>query len=176
MQDYGLFPWKTVEENIGLPLLLRGEAPERRRQQVQEMLAVLGLEGQGRRYPARLSGGQKQRVAIGRALITNPDILLLDEPFSSLDAITREHLQNLLPALHLRQPFTTVLATHSIEEAVFLGRTILVLGGSPARICAVFDNPGCGGSDYRRHPEFFRLTQAVRGALQESSPALWEIA
>ncbi len=174
LQNYGLFPWKNVAENVGLPLRLRGVARPVRREAVARMLAELGLNGLERSYPSRLSGGQKQRVAIGRALITDPDVLLLDEPFSSLDAITREHLQNLLPALRRHRRFTTVLATHSIEEAVFLGRNILVLGGSPTHITAAFDNPGCGTPDYRSSDEFFRLSREVRAALQASAPAFEE--
>ncbi len=174
LQDYGLFPWKTVAENIGLPLLLRREKPADIRRLVGKMLADLGLDGLERRFPAKLSGGQKQRVAIGRALITDPDLLLLDEPFSSLDAITREHLQNLLSELRSRRRFSMVLATHSIDEAVFLGRTILVLGGSPTRVHAAFTGSDCAPKEYRAHEDFFRLTQAVRAALRDSAPAFAE--
>ncbi len=174
LQDYGLFPWKTVAENVGLPLALRGEKTAEIRLRVSGMLTDLGLDGLERRYPAKLSGGQKQRVAIGRALITDPDLLLLDEPFSSLDAITREHLQNLLPELRSRRRFSMILATHSIEEAVFLGRKILVLGATPTRVRTSFDNPECGPKEYREREEFFRLSQAVRAALRDVAPAFAE--
>lgn len=174
LQDYGLFPWKTVAENIGLPLLLRGEKPADVRLQVGKMLADLGLDGLERRFPAKLSGGQKQRVAIGRALITDPDLLLLDEPFSSLDAITREHLQNLLSELRARRRFSMVLATHSIDEAVFLGQTILVLGGNPTQVHAAFTGSDRASKEFRAHEDFFRLTQAVRAALRDSAPAFAE--
>lgn len=112
LQDYGLFPWKTVQENLSLPLELQGVAPSTRRKAVADMLDELGLSGLGMRYPAQLSGGQRQRVAIGRALITDPDILLMDEPFSSLDALTREHLQTTVLSLWQRRRPTCVLVTH----------------------------------------------------------------
>ncbi|MEI3479455.1 MAG: ABC transporter ATP-binding protein [Bilophila sp.] len=133
LQDYGLFPWKTVAENLALPLDLRGEGRTRRREAVAAMLDELGLTGLGPRYPVQLSGGQRQRVAIGRALITDPDILLMDEPFSSLDALTREHLQRTVLSLWRRRRPTCVLVTHNVPEAVFLGRRVMVLSGRPAR-------------------------------------------
>ncbi len=168
-QNYGLFPWKNVRENLELPLRLHKGAPKEYSEAVAAMLAELGLTGLEEHYPAQLSGGQRQRVALGRALITRPDILLLDEPFSSLDAITREALQNLLAALWRQHGCTTVLVTHSIEEAVFLGRQILVLGGSPTRVAASLDNPGCGLPASRFTERYFSLVKAVRENLGNRS-------
>lgn len=96
LQDYGLFPWKSVRDNLALPLQLRGVGRAERFAAADAMQKELGLEGLEQRFPVQLSGGQRQRVAIGRALISRPDLLLMDEPFAALDAITREHLQNLL--------------------------------------------------------------------------------
>lgn len=164
-QDYGLFPWKTVAENLALPLALRRVPPETRSRAVQDMLEELGLAGFGDRYPAQLSGGQRQRVAIGRALITSPDILLMDEPFSSLDALTREHLQGVvLEMWHKRRP-TCVLVTHSVPEAVFLGQHIMVLHGQPAGVALWLDNPCFGDPACREREDAFRLTRTVYAAL-----------
>lgn len=164
LQDYGLFPWKTVEDNLTLPLLLRGVPAAERRERGAAMLAELGLAGLERRYPARLSGGQRQRVAIGRALITEPDVLLMDEPFSSLDALTREHLQRVVLDLWRRRRPTCVLVTHSVEEAVFLGGHILVLGGKPARQKLWLENP-CFGETGGHEEKRLSLTRQVRAAL-----------
>ncbi len=167
-QNYGLFPWKNVRENLELPLRLQKRAPKEYGDAVAAMSAELGLAGLEEHYPTQLSGGQQQRVALGRALITRPDILLLDEPFSSLDAITRETLQNLLAALWRQHGCTTVLVTHSIEEAVFLGRRILVLGGTPTRVVASLDNPDCGLPASRFAEQYFSLVKAVRESLDNS--------
>ena len=135
LQDFWLLPWATCEDNISLGLRIHGfygpdgkHAPlrspagaawlERR----DRWLARLGLEAVRRQYPGQLSGGQRQRAAIARTLALNPDLLLMDEPFASLDAPTREGLQNLTLELQAEQQLTTVVVTHSIEEAAFLGR------------------------------------------------------
>ena len=147
LQDYGLFPWKTVQENLSLPLELQGVAPSTRRKAVADMLDELGLGGLGMRYPAQLSGGQRQRVAIGRALITDPDILLMDEPFSSLDALPREPLQTTVLSLWQRRRPTCVLVTHNVPEAVFLGKHVMVMNGHPARNVMWLENPCFGDAD-----------------------------
>lgn len=164
LQDYGLFPWKTVAANLALPLELRGEDRARRREAVDAMLEELGLGGLGPRFPAQLSGGQRQRVAIGRALITAPEILLMDEPFSSLDALTREHLQAAVLSLWRRRRPTCVLVTHNVSEAVFLGRHVMVLSGHPARKTLWLDNPCFGEAGHAA----FEQARRVRAALSET--------
>lgn len=171
LQDYGLFPWKTVEDNLTLPLRLRGAPAAERRERGAAMLAELGLAGLERRYPAQLSGGQRQRVAIGRALITEPDVLLMDEPFSSLDALTRERLQRVVLDLWRRRRPTCVLVTHNVEEAVFLGRHILALGGKPARQRLWLENPCFGETDCRKESRRFSLMRQVRAALAAGEDA-----
>lgn len=168
MQHFGLFPWKRAGENVELPLILNGVKRSERRARAGAALRELGLEGLERRYPAQMSGGQRQRLALGRALVAEPEILLLDEPFSSLDAITREKLQNLLLDIRRGRGATCVLATHSIEEAVFLGGRILVMGGRTARFTADLDNPGFGRPEYRFEPEYFELVSRVRRLLESS--------
>lgn len=127
-QQYGLFRWKTVGQNLALPLLLKKVPRAEIEARVAKELVRLGLEGMEKRYPKQLSGGQCQRVAIGRALINQPEVLLMDEPFSALDALTRESLQEELLCLSMESHVTVVLVTHSIEEAVYVCDHLLVYG------------------------------------------------
>ena len=173
LQDYGLFPWKTVEENIALPLELRGMVRAERKRRAAAMLEELELNGLEKRYPVQLSGGQRQRVAIGRALITEPELLLMDEPFSSLDALTREHLQTVVLGLWQRRRPTCVLVTHNVAEALFLGKHVMVLNGRPASNVLWLANPCFGDADRRESEAWFTLTRQVYTALgttKESSP------
>jgi len=167
LQNYGLFPWKTVIENIGLGLALQGEPRDRIRARVESLLAEMGLTGFGRHYPAQLSGGMQQRVAMARALAVEPQILFMDEPLSSLDALSRERLQNLILDVWRDKHITTILVTHSIEEAVYLGRRIIVLSRRPGRILQIVDNPGAGDRDYRQTDLFFRHCNQLRRILKE---------
>lgn len=165
MQNYGLFPWKTLGDNVELPLILSNTKAPLRRKQVQAILAEMGLTGLETRYPNQLSGGQQQRVALGRALIAEPHLLLLDEPFSALDALTREKLQNLLLKLWAKRGLSYILATHDIEEAVFLGRTILVMGGQPAHFTFCLNNTSFGQREGRFSQEYFQLVKTIRRSL-----------
>lgn len=134
-QDHGLLPWETVRGNAELGMKLAGVPAPQRRAQVDPILEELGLEPFEALYPARLSGGMRQRVAIARALASESDLLLLDEPFSSLDAIAREAMQDTLLATQKRHGTTVILVTHSIEEAAYLADTVYILEGrNPARI------------------------------------------
>jgi NitT/TauT family transport system ATP-binding protein len=169
LQDYGLFPWKTVEENIALGLVLRKKSGLVVRERVESYLERLKLTPYRRHYPGQLSGGQKQRVALARSLALEPKILLMDEPFSSLDALTREHAQELFLELKDAQPeMTVILVTHSIEEAAYLGDRILVMSPRPGRIIADFANPRWGSADDRRGEEFLALTNELRAWLKKS--------
>jgi NitT/TauT family transport system ATP-binding protein len=165
LQHYGLFPWKTVYENAALGLRIRGVPGQERRRRVESILAELGIAELGERYPRQLSGGQRQRVAIARALAMDPDLLIMDEPFSSLDALTREAHQNLLLSLWKDKGVTLVLVSHSIEEAAFLGQEILIFSERPARTRCVLPNPGVGSEEYRGQPAYQRLCTEVRGLL-----------
>ncbi|MZP28983.1 ATP-binding cassette domain-containing protein [Heliobacterium undosum] len=169
LQDFGLFPWKTVEENIALGLRLKGVGEREAAERVRPVVERLGLAGTERRHPRQLSGGQRQRVAVGRALATEPDLLLMDEPFSSLDALTRESLQDLILEIARRDPLTIVLVTHSIEEAAFLGQRILILDGPPLRIIGQVDNSGAGASDYRRQKGFHAACDEIRRLMVKAS-------
>lgn len=128
-QNYGLLPWKTVKANAELGLLARGVKNRTRSAAVAPILEELGLSGFSRLFPLRLSGGMQQRVAIARALTTSSDILLLDEPFSSLDANTRESMQDMLLATQKKHGTTVILVTHSIEEAAYVADTVYIASG-----------------------------------------------
>jgi len=163
LQDYGLFPWKTVWKNVSLGLQVRGIDKKQMKQLVEDILRELGIEQYKHKYPMELSGGQKQRVAIARALALKPDLLLMDEPSSALDAITKEHLQNLILKLYKAHPMTIMLVTHSIEEAVFLGQRIIIM--DKGKIRAILDNPYFGDEDLRNKQDFYDVCLKVRQSM-----------
>lgn len=142
-QDYSrsLFPWMRVAANVEFPLLEKKLSKAERRARVDQMLDAVGLTEHARKYPRELSGGMQQRVAIARALAYRPTILLMDEPFASLDAQTRADLEDVV--LKLRDDFgvTIVFVTHDIDEAVYLGDRVVVLSGAPATVDEIVDVP-----------------------------------
>ena len=133
-QDYGrsLFPWFKVGQNVALPLRLAGVGKAERAERVADALQSVGLADAADRYPWQLSGGMQQRVAIARALVGNPKLMMLDEPFASVDAQTRFELEDLLLRLRSQRDLTLVLVTHDIDESVYLGDRVVVLGSSPS--------------------------------------------
>ncbi len=167
LQDYGLFPWYTALENAAIGHRVRGLPPRASRAAAAATLARFGLEEKADSYPAALSGGERQRVAIARALTLNPSVLLMDEPFSALDALTRETLQDVLLATVAREGLSVLLVTHSIEEAAFLGSIVWLMAGPPGRIVGRFDSAeGQGRPEYRTNPAFFRTCTAIRSAMR----------
>ncbi|HLX15265.1 MAG TPA: ABC transporter ATP-binding protein [Bradyrhizobium sp.] len=138
-QDYALFPWMTVSENISFGPRQRQLPREEITKTTDEFVRMVGLERFAERYPNQLSGGMKQRVAIARVLANNANILLMDEPFGALDALTREQLQNELLQIWKRTGVTTIFVTHSVEEAVLLADRVLVMSAGPGRIDSDFD-------------------------------------
>jgi ABC-type transporter, ATP-binding protein (ATPase) len=139
-QHYELFPWETVRQNLLLPLKLKKQSVDEA--YFMQLIQRLGLENQLNKYPAQLSGGQKQRVSIGRAILSQTKLMLMDEPFSALDPKTREEVQVYLKELLMEQKITTVLVTHSIDEAITWGDNIAVFDPGGARIIDVLDNHG----------------------------------
>jgi NitT/TauT family transport system ATP-binding protein len=140
-QDYGrsLFPWLTVSGNVGLPLRGKGVDRAERADRIEQALAAVGLPDVARRYPWQLSGGMQQRVALARALAYQPDCLVMDEPFASVDAQTRFDLEDLILRLQAEFGITVLFVTHDIDEAVYLSDRVVVLTGSPAEVRAVLD-------------------------------------
>ena len=138
-QEYHLFPWRTVRENVAFGLEQTGTEAERRRERVDEMLRLVGLEGSGDSYPSRLSGGMKQRVAIARALAVDPELLLMDEPFGSVDAQTRNMLHEELLDIWAETGKTVLFVTHDVEEAVKLADRIIVMSPGPGSVSEIVD-------------------------------------
>lgn len=174
IQDYGLLPWATVRENAALGLRVRNlygpdgtHAPRDyvRTVDVEAWLERLGLLEVADQYPGQVSGGQRQRTAIARTLAIQPDLLLMDEPFSSLDAPTREGLQGLMLDLWREQQLSMLTVTHAIEEAAILGQKILLLGLPPNRQAQVVDNPGAGEADYRESAAYQAVCRVLRERL-----------
>jgi nitrate ABC transporter ATP-binding subunit len=137
-QDYALFPWMTVRQNISFGPRQRHLAREEIDRTTDEFVRMVGLERFADRYPNQLSGGMKQRVAIARVLANNANILLMDEPFGALDALTREQLQHELLQIWKRTGVTTIFVTHSVEEAVLLADRVLVMSAGPGKIDSDF--------------------------------------
>jgi NitT/TauT family transport system ATP-binding protein len=133
-QEYALFPWMTVEQNVGFGLEIRGVAREEIRRQVGELLSLLSLSDFRQRFPKDLSGGMRQRVAIARVLALDSPIMLMDEPFGALDALTRRNLQDELLRIWARLGKTILFVTHSIEEAIYLADRIVVMTYRPGTV------------------------------------------
>jgi NitT/TauT family transport system ATP-binding protein len=142
-QDYSrsLFPWLSVHRNVAVPLKVAGVGKQQREARIREVLDAVGLGDVGRSYPWQLSGGMQQRVAIARALAHRPDLLLMDEPFASVDAQTRFDLEDLILQVRRELGITVVLVTHDIDEAVYLADRVVVLGRSPSRVTEILDVP-----------------------------------
>jgi ABC-type nitrate/sulfonate/bicarbonate transport system ATPase subunit len=181
LQDYGLLPWATVWENVALvmhmghfyrdktakegairPYPRPNIAPD----EVGTWLERLDIASVKDKYPAQISGGQRQRAAIARSLLQQPSLLLMDEPFSSLDAITREDLQRLTAELREEMGVTTLVVTHNIEEAVYLGQRILVLGRPPNSQARVVENLEAGSRIYRGQPGYWQKCAELRSVLE----------
>lgn len=135
-QEPALMPWSHVIDNVHLPLKLTGKSLRESRQIVQEAINLVGLDGFERSYPRQLSGGMKMRVSIARALVTNPRIVLMDEPFGALDEMTRSKLNSDLLEVWQKRNWTVVFVTHNIYEAVYLSQRVIVMAARPGRVIA----------------------------------------
>jgi NitT/TauT family transport system ATP-binding protein len=173
-QEPTLLPWANVFDNVHLPLKLAGQRKEAVRERIMDALAQVGLARFATSYPRELSGGMKMRVSIARALVTNPKILLMDEPFAALDEITRTKLNNDLLKLFAKQNLTVIFVTHSVYESVYLSSRIVVMSARPGRVSAEIDidvpypreeefRVSTGYNDYCR-----RASEALKRAMAES--------
>ena len=169
-QDYSkaLLPWRTVENNIALSLQCAGAPAAQIKSDVAELLSKTGLSAAAGKYPAQLSGGMQQRVQIARSLAQRPKIILMDEPFGALDAITRQALQDELQALARERRMTVVFITHDLEEALYLGDTVIVLASNPGRIVKQIDvnlDRPRRQLETRENPIFLRLRHELHGLI-----------
>ena len=167
-QQANLMPWRTVMDNIKLPLELEGVGDAKAKVKAQEMIELVGLRGFEDSWPRDLSGGMAQRVGIARALIHDPDLLLLDEPFGSLDAITRERMWTELSRIWQAKQKTVIMVTHSINESLFLADRVLVLTQRPGKIKldVEVDLPRPRTDDIRYTPHFGKLARKLRDAIE----------
>ncbi|OAB46712.1 ABC transporter ATP-binding protein [Paenibacillus glacialis] len=172
-QSYGLLPWKTVHSNIHMAMKI--SHPDRtqkhnQEQTIQHWLEAMGIEDLAKRYPLSLSGGQQQRVAIARAFALVPTIMLLDEPFSALDAVTRETIQRLFLENWKANPATTLFVTHDVEEAILLGEKIIVIPSDKGKSPVTIDNDHVfhmKHEDKRDSDDFFQQMKRIRKVIQE---------
>jgi NitT/TauT family transport system ATP-binding protein len=168
-QNSILLPWRTVLDNVMLPAEILGIPRGEARARAHELLRMVRLDGFDDKYPQELSGGMQQRASIARALLHDPKILLMDEPFGALDAMTREQMNLELQRIWQESGKTIVLVTHSISEAVFLGDQVLVMTPRPGRLASVIPvaTPRPRGLDGMATPEFGSLAKEIRGLLQQ---------
>ncbi|MBS0644854.1 MAG: ABC transporter ATP-binding protein, partial [Proteobacteria bacterium] len=160
-QDATLLPWATAEDNVFLPLRLRGQSREQAMPAVRAALGRVGLTGFEQSRPRQLSGGMRMRVSIARALVTQPRLLLMDEPFAALDEFTRNGLQEDLLALWQSARCTVVFVTHSIYEAAFLARRVVLMTPRPGRINREIDSPLAYGAERRLSPDYAALVTDI---------------
>lgn len=171
-QGYGLLPWKSVYGNCILPYKIKGiKETKELKGQIEEVLKTLGLGDLTKRYPQTLSGGQKQRVALARAFAFTPSLLLMDEPFSALDARMKEEAEEMFLRLWEKHHCTSVLVTHSIEEAIYIGTKIIVLSHTPGRIAKVMSNPLFAKKDVQEQTTFKDLYKQIKKSIRVGEEA-----
>lgn len=162
-QEYAIFPWRTVSDNVSFGLEMRGAPKEERENRTNQYLAKVGLTQFAGHYPYQLSGGMKQRVALARAMATDPEVLLMDEPFGALDAQTRSVLQEELLRIWEEEKKTVVYVTHSIEEAIILGDRVVLMTARPGRVKNIYpvNIPRPRHLEVRVTPEYSELAQTL---------------
>jgi NitT/TauT family transport system ATP-binding protein len=168
-QEAGLMPWANVWDNVALPLRLMGKSRIIARSSAKEAIVTVGLPDVLNYYPFQLSGGMKMRVSLARALVTQPEVLLMDEPFGALDEISRTKLNGELLDLSYRSGWTTIFVTHNIYEAVYLADRVLVMSANPGRVCAEIsiDVPRPRLPSFRLSPTHTNYCKQVEAALTD---------
>ena len=165
-QDFALFPWRDVTGNVAFGPEVLGVPPAERLRTARRCIDLVGLSDSGHKYPSELSGGMKQRVAIARALANNPEVLLMDEPFGSLDAQTRSQMQNELLRIWQENKKAVVFITHSVEEAVYLSNRVVVMTGSPGTVKRIY-NVALHYPRSRADGGFVSLREEITGCIAE---------
>jgi NitT/TauT family transport system ATP-binding protein len=163
-QHFNLFPWRTAIDNVAYGLEIHGMKKAERLKIAREYLDLVGLSKSERQFPAQLSGGMRQRIGIARALAINPKLLLMDEPFGALDALTREYLQGQLARICEERQLTTLFVTHSIDEAIYLSDRVVVMGVQPGRIIAEFPITMAKPRvdyNFRAEPEYAQVREQI---------------
>ncbi len=172
LQDFGLLPWKRVYDNIALGLRLKNVPKDVIAEKVTQIMQEIDISSVSRSFPSQLSGGEKQRCAIARAVVTEPDLLLMDEPFSALDAMNRENMQELLLATQRRHGMTCIMVTHSIEEAVYLSDSIHVMERDEQGFTVflpTIENNHQKYDDYRKSDAYFATCVQLRKLLEKGN-------
>ncbi len=171
-QDFGLLPWKTVQSNVAFPLTLRHTPKQEADERIKKAIQLVGLAGSEAKYPKQLSGGMRQRVGLARALAAQPEVMLMDEPFASVDAQVREMLQEELLRIWSEVRQTVVFITHSIDEAITLADRIIVMGQRPGRVVNTIEvdieRPRTVSS-VRRHPSYAPLRDSIWSMLTSAA-------
>ena len=167
-QQYALFPWLTVLENVGFGLKMKGVPKARRNEVAQRFVEMVGLKGFEDRFPSALSGGMRQRVSIARVLANDPDVILLDEPFAALDAMTRQVLQDELLRIYEKSRKTIVFITHSIDEALLLSTRMLIMSARPGRVVTDIRNdlPMPRNAEVQLSPRYNELKSQIWKTVQ----------
>jgi len=167
-QQYALFPWKTVQENVEFGLKMKRMPKQERQERAARFIDLVGLNGFEKTYPHHLSGGMKQRVSIARSLANNPQVMLLDEPFAALDAMTRQVLQEQLVRIYEKHRKTIIFITHSIDEALLLSSRIVVMTARPGRIAQEITNdlPHPRNADVQLSDRYMELKRHIWSSVQ----------
>lgn len=169
-QHFNLFPWRTAIDNVAYGLEMQGVSKAERLKTAMEYLDLVGLAQSAKQYPHELSGGMRQRIGIARALAIHPKLLLADEPFGALDALTREYLQGQLARICQERQLTTLFVTHSIDEAIYLSDRVVVMGVRPGRIIAEFEitmpKPR-GEYNFRADPQYATVREEIWRLLEQ---------
>jgi ABC-type nitrate/sulfonate/bicarbonate transport system ATPase subunit len=166
-QNFGLLPWKTVKENCLLPFKIRGEKISSETiEKMNIMMKRLNINGLENRFPRELSGGQRQRVSIVRSFLMKPDLLLMDEAFSALDAIIRDEAQELFLDIWNENKMTTFFVTHSIDEALYMGKKIIVMSNTPGEIIEVIDNTLFNNKNYKEDKDYSRSFSHIKNMVK----------